>query len=167
MKKMILTLVALLSMTAVMAQNDNKERKAPKEVNPEEVTNRMVKELDLTADQKAKVLKLNTEYKDVLRGPGMGPGMGPGHHGGPRPDRQTGATEKQQRPERPQLTDAQKEEMKKNFEKQMEKRKEYDKKMQDVLTEAQYKKFMKHHHGGHHGGPRGPRGPRPADAPQE
>lgn len=160
MKKMILTLVALLSMTAVMAQNDNKERKAPKEVNPEEVTNRMVKELDLTADQKAKVLKLNTEYKDVLRGPGMGSG----HHGGPRPVGQTGATEKQQRPERPQLTDAQKKEMKKNFEKQMEKRKEYDKKMQDILTEAQYKKFMKHHHGGHHGGPRGPR---PADAPQE
>jgi Spy/CpxP family protein refolding chaperone len=160
MKKMILTLVALLSMTAVMAQNDNKERKAPKEVTPEEVTNRMAQELDLTADQKAKVLKLNTEYKDVLRGPGMGPG----HHGGPRPDGQTGATEKQQRPERPQLTDAQKEEMKKNFEKQMEKRKEYDKKMQEVLTVAQYKKYKKHHHGGHHGGPRGPR---PADAPQK
>ena len=154
MKKMILTLVALLSMTAVVAQNDNKERKAPKEVNPEEVTNRMAKELDLTADQKAKVLKLNTEYKDVLRGPGMGPGMGRGHHGGPRPDAQTGATDKQQRPERP---------MKKNFEKQMEKRKEYDKKMQEVLTEAQYKKYKKHHRGGHHGGPRGPR---PADAPQ-
>ena len=163
MKKMILTLVALLSMTAVVAQNDNKERKAPKEVNPEEVTNRMAKELDLTADQKAKVLKLNTEYKDVLRGPGMGPGMGRGHHGGPRPDAQTGATDKQQRPERPQLTDAQKEEMKKNFEKQMEKRKEYDKKMQEVLTEAQYKKYKKHHRGDHHGGPRGPR---PADAPQ-
>ena len=67
MKKMILTLVALLSMTAVMAQNDNKERKAPKEMNPEEMTNRMTKDLELTADQKAKVLALNTEYKDVLR----------------------------------------------------------------------------------------------------
>ena len=44
LKKMILTLVALLSMTAVMAQNDNKERKAPKEMNPEEMTNRMTKE---------------------------------------------------------------------------------------------------------------------------
>ena len=149
MKKMILTLVALLSMTVVMAQNDNKERKAPKEVNPEEVTNRMVKELDLTADQKAKVLKLNTEYKDVLRGPGMGRG----HRGGPRPDGQKDANEKQQRPERPQLTDAQKNEMKKNFEKQMEKRKEYDKKMQEVLTEAQYKKFMSNN-----------RSRRPADA---
>ena len=51
MKKMILTLVALLSMTAVMAQNDNKERKAPKEMNPEEMTNRMTKDLELTADQ--------------------------------------------------------------------------------------------------------------------
>ena len=152
MKKMILTLVALLSMTVVMAQNDNKELKAPKEVNPEEVTNRMVKELDLTADQKAKVLKLNTEYKDVLRGPGMGRG----HRGGPRPDGQKGANEKQQRPERPQLTDAQKKEMKENFEKQMEKRKEYDKKMQEVLTEAQYKKFMSNNRGG-----------RPADAPKK
>ena len=152
MKKMILTLVALLSMTVVMAQNDNKKLKAPKEVNPEEVTNRMVKELDLTADQKAKVLKLNTEYKDVLRGPGMGRG----HKGGPRPDGQKGANEKQQRPERPQLTDAQKKEMKENFEKQMEKRKEYDKKMQEVLTEAQYKKFMSNN-----------RGRRPADAPKK
>ena len=165
MKKMILTLVALLSMTAVMAQNDNKERKAPKEMNPEEVTNRMADALELTADQKAKVLALNTEYKDVLRGPGMGRGMGRGHHGGPRPDGQTGATQQQQRPERPQLTDAQKEEMKKNFEKQMEKRKEYDKKLQEILTAAQYKKYKKQHHrGGHHGGPRGPR---PADAPQD
>ena len=161
MKKMILTLVALLSMTTVMAQNDNKERKAPKEMNPEEVTNRMADALELTADQKAKVLALNTEYKDVLRGPGMGRG----HHGGPRPDGQTGATQQQQRPERPQLTDAQREEMKKNFEKQMEKRKEYDKKLQEVLTAAQYKKYKKQHHrGGHHGGPRGPR---PADAPQD
>ena len=165
MKKMILTLVALLSMTAVMAQNDNKERKAPKEMNPEEMTNRMTKDLELTADQKAKVLALNTEYKDVLRGPGMGRGMGPRHHGGPRPDGQTGATQQQQRPERPQLTDAQKEEMKKNFEAQMEKRKEYDKKLKEVLTAAQYKKYKKHHHhSGHHGGPRGPR---PADFPQD
>ena len=144
------------------------------------MTNRMTKDLELTADQKAKVLALNTEYKDVLRGPGMGRG----HHGGPRPDGQTGATQQQQRPERPQLTDAQKEEMKKNFEAQkekrkeydkkemkknfeaqMEKRKEYDKKLQEILTAAQYKKYKKQHHrGGHHGGPRGPR---PADFPQD
>ncbi len=101
----------------------------------------------------------------MLRGPGMGRGMGPRHNGGPRPEGQTGATQQQQRPERPQLTDAQKEEMKKNFEAQMEKRKEYDKKLKEVLTAAQYKKYKKqHHHGGHHGGPRGPR---PADFPQD
>jgi hypothetical protein len=38
----------------------------------------------------------------------------------------------------------------------MEKRKEYDKKMQEVLTETQYKKFMSNNRGG-----------RPADAPKK
>ena len=37
MKKIVLSMVALLSMTAVMAQNnDKKERKAPKEITPED-----------------------------------------------------------------------------------------------------------------------------------
>lgn len=145
-------MVALLSMTAMMAQNDKKEGKAPKQPTAEEMVERMVKELNLTDDQKAKVLALNKEYKDVMRGPGMG--RGPRGH---RTDAETGAT--QQRPERPQLTDEQKAEMKKN----MEKRKEYDAKLKNILTEDQYKKLQKkrHHHGGHHGGPR------PGDAPKD
>ena len=160
MKKILLTMIALLSMTAVMAQNnDKKERKAPKEITPEQITDRMAKDLELTDDQKAKVLALNAEYKDVLRGPGMrgghrGPGMRGGHRG-PRPDGQTGATQQnqQQRPERPQLTDEQKAQMKQ----QMEKRKEYDQKLKSILTDKQYEKFQKQHKHGHHGGPRGPR----------
>ena len=155
MKKILLTMVALLSMTAVMAQDgDKKERKAPKEITPEQITDRMAKDLELTDDQKAKVLALNAEYKDVLRGPGMR-----GGHRGPRPDGQTGATQQnqQQRPERPQLTDEQKAQMKQ----QMEKRKEYDQKLKSILTDKQYKKFQKQHkrgpRGGRHGGPRGPR----------
>ena len=159
MKKILLTMIALLSMTAVMAQNnDKKERKAPKEITPEQITDRMAKDLELTDDQKAKVLALNAEYKDVLRGPGMR-----GGHRGPRPDAQTGATQQnqQQRPERPQLTDEQKAQMKQ----QMEKRKEYDQKLKSILTADQYKKWQKQQKRGPKGGPRD--GKRPDKAPQE
>jgi Spy/CpxP family protein refolding chaperone len=155
MKKIILTMVALLSITSAMAQNDNKEHKAPKQFTDEEMVDRMAQELDLTAEQKTKVLALNKEYKDVLRGPGMGRGPR-----GPRPDGQSGATQ-QQRPERPQMTDAQKAEMQKN----MEKRKEYNEKLKNILTDDQFKKYQERwHRGRHHGGPRGPR---PGNGPME
>ena len=112
MKKIFLTMVALLSMTAMMAQNENGnngERKAPKQLTPEEMTEKMATDLSLTAEQKTKVLALQKEYQDVNRGPRMG-GQRP-----PRPqaDGQTGAT--QQRPERPQLTEEQRAEMQKYF----------------------------------------------------
>ena len=54
MKKIVLTMVALLSMTAVMAQDAKSERKAPKEPSAEEMTNRMANDLKLTDEQKAK-----------------------------------------------------------------------------------------------------------------
>lgn len=154
MKKIVLTMVVLLSMTAMMAQgSDKRERRA--EPTTEEMTERMAKSLDLTADQKAKVLALNTEYKDVLRTPGM---RGPR---GPRPDGQTGATQQQQRPQRPQLTD----EQRAQFQQHMEKRKEYDQKLKAILTADQYKKYQdQHQRRGRRGGPRGPR---PADIPQD
>ena len=173
MKKIVLTMVALLSMTVMQAQTDNKsERKAPKQPTPEEMTEHMAKDLNLNTDQKAKVLALNKEYQDVLKGGPRGPrGPRPDGQGGPKggkkqkgnkqskadqqqpkTDAQTGATE--QRPERPQLTDEQKAKMKA----QMEKRKEYDGKLKQILTDEQYKKFQKAHkrhgHGPHHGGPR-------------
>lgn len=163
MKKVFLTMVTLLSMTAMMAQNDNKgEQKAPKQLTPEERTEKMAKHLDLTPEQKTKVLALNKEYQDIQKGPRMG---------GPRPpksknDAQTGATE--QRPERPQLTDEQKAEMKK----QMERRREFNDKLKEILTAKQYEKFQKkfhHGHKGHKGFGKGPRpgGPRPEGAPQD
>ena len=173
MKKIILAMVAILSMaTAVAQDNDKKERKAPKQPTQEEMVERMAQELNLTADQKTKVLALNKEYADVLGRPGMGRG---GHRGGPRPDGQTGATEKQgdkkvekqadkkadkkgdRKGQRPELTDEQKAQMKQ----QMEKRKEYDAKLKNILTDEQYQKLQKQrHHRGGHGGPRGQRGPR-------
>ena len=183
MKKVILTMVALLSMTAMQAQtSDNNERKAPKKPTPEEMTNRMVKDLGLTDAQKDKVLKLNKQYEDVLGMPAMrGPrpqkpeGMG---EGGDKPDAQTGATPQRperpegfggQRPQRPELTEAQRAEMQKRH----AQREEYNTKLKDILTDDQYKSYQKMQRRGHgrgHGHGHGPgnhQGPRPDMAPQE
>ena len=156
MKKILLTMIALLSMTAVMAQNDKSDKKAPKEPTPEEMTARMAKDLNLTDDQKTKVLALNKEYKDMFKG---GPCMGGPR--GPKPDGKSGATDNQQRTERPQMTDAQKAEMKKH----MEQRKAYDQKLKSILTADQYKSWQKQHKRGPKGGPRD--GKRPDKVSQE
>ncbi len=136
MKKIILTLVALLSMTTMMAQDNNKERKAPKQMTPDEMTTRMTKELGLSADQKTKVLSLNKEYKDYIGGPGMG---GPG---GPRPDgdaQKSGKKSGNSKQQRPEMTEAQQKQMKQH----MAKRQEYDKKLKQILSSDQYTKYQK------------------------
>ena len=117
MKKFLMTMVALLTMTAAVAQdNDNRERREFKKPTPEEMTNRMAEELNLDDQQKAKVLELNKEYESVLTG---GPRMGRGPRG-QRPDGETGATKKddnqQQRPQRPELTDEQRAQMQQHME---------------------------------------------------
>lgn len=165
MKKIMMTMVALLTMTAAMAQqSDNKQQRPPKKPDVQQMTERMAKELNLDDAQKAKVLALNKEYEDVIGGPGMRGG----HHGGPRgprPDGETGASPKAQndkaqakdgeqktdkRPQRPELTEEQKAEMKQR----MAKRQEYDKKLKEILTEEQQQKMQKmHHRGGHRPAP--------------
>ena len=167
-----MTMVALLTMTVAVAQesDNNKQRREFKKPTPEEMTNRMAENLKLDDKQKSKVLDLNKEYESVLMGPGMGRGLGRGHRGGPRPDGETGATQKdneqkadkQQAPrrQRPELTDEQKAQMKQ----MMEKRQEYDKKLKEILTDEQYKTYQEQHQRrgrGGFGGPRGPRGQRP------
>ena len=166
MKKIVMTMVALLTMTAAVAQNnENGERREFKKPTPEEMTNRMAESLKLDDKQKDKVLELNKEYESVLMGgPGMGRGFGRGQRG-PRPDGETGATQnndqQRPRPQLPELTDEQKAQMKQ----QMEKRQEYDKKLQKILTNEQYKTYQEQHQRrggrGGFGGPRGQRGPRP------
>lgn len=156
MKKILLTMVAILSLTAVQAQESDKQQfRGPRQMTPEQMTERMSDNLKLTDEQKTKVLALNKEYEKVIAGPGMR---------APRPqntDGESGATtqQNQQRPERPQITDAQREEMKQR----MEKRKEYEEKLKEILTEDQYKKYQESRPGrrGFGGGRPGGRGPRP------
>lgn len=147
-------MVALLSMTAAMAQSENGERKPRKQMTPTEMTSQMAKELKLTDSQKSKIQALNEAYKDYLGGPA---GMGPGKRG-KRPDAHTGATQQQgqEKPQRPELTDEQKAEMKQH----MAKREEYNTKLKGILTDDQYKSYQKQHM---RRGPGGPRGGKPKD----
>ena len=164
-----MTMVALLTMTAAVAQDNNSEnrqRREFKKPTPEEMTTRMTESLKLDDKQQKKVLELNKEYENVLGGPGMGRGFGRGQRG-PRPDGQTGASQNnnnQQRPERPQMTEEQRAKM----QQMMEKRQEYNKKLKEILTDDQYKTYQKQNQRrggrggrGGFGGPRGQRGPRP------
>ena len=171
MKKIVLMMVALLSMTAMQAQeNDNKQQsqfRGPRQITPEQMTERMSENLKLTDEQKTKVLELNKEYEKVLAGPGMRC---------PRPQRPDGessatAQSERKRPERPQMTEEQREEMQKNMKQRMEQRQEYEKKLKEILTEDQYKKYQESRpqrrgfggpgRGGRRGGFGGQGGPRP------
>ena len=60
MKKIVLTMAAMMTMTMAMAQeSDNKsERRAFKQPTPEEMTDRMAKELNLTPAQRDKISKI-------------------------------------------------------------------------------------------------------------
>ena len=143
-----MTLVALLSMTAVMAQNENGERRAPRQMTPEDMTTRMTQQLSLTADQQTKVLALNKEYQDMFQRPGMGRGFGGGRPGG-------------QGGERPQMTDEQRQQFQKQMQEMQQKRQEYEKKLNVILTDDQYKTYeQSRQRRGGFGGPGGQRGPR-------
>ena len=167
MKKIVLTMLAAAAFGTLMAQDNNDAgRRGPRKMTPQEVTERMTKELDLNKDQQAKVLELNKAYEDVAGRPGM-------HRGqrGPRPegmnqapegmnqkpkktekkvDGETSATARPQHPDRPGRPEMS-EEQKKNMEKRMERRKEYDDKLKELLTPEQLEKYQQ---------PRQPRGPR-------
>ena len=159
MKKNVMTMVALLTMTAAMAQNnENRQRRGFQRQTPEEMTNRMAEQLKLDDKQKSKVLDLNKEYEGVLGGPGMGRGFGRGQ-GGP------GGFQGGQQGQRPELTEEQRAEMRKQMQQRMEQRQEYEKKLKDILTDDQYKTYQEQQQQrrgrGGFGGPRGPRGQRP------
>lgn len=157
MKKILMMMVALLTLTVVMAQGENRERRAPKKMTPAEMTKRMVKDLNLNDKQKTQVQALNEQYKDYLNGPGMG-GQRP-----PKPDSEPGAAPQQER-QRPQMTEAQKAQMKQY----KAKREEYDKKLKAILTDAQYKTYQKLQKRRGPGGPGGPRdGKRPERSQSE
>jgi Spy/CpxP family protein refolding chaperone len=121
MKKIIVMMVALLSMTTAMAQPS--DRKAPKKMTHQEMTTQMTSKLKLNDAQKAKVAALNKEYQDILMPP--------------EPPKNADGS----RPEPPKNGD--KAMPKKPDSKHMAKRQEYEKKLKQILTDEQYKNYQK------------------------
>lgn len=157
MKKIVMTMIALLTMTAAVAQNNGNGERRFQRPTPEDQTNRMAEQLKLDDKQKAKVLDLNKEYENVLMG-GMGRGFGRGQ-GGP------GGFQNGQQGQRPELTEEQRAEMQKQMQQRMEKRQEYEKKLKEILTDDQFKTYQEQQQQrrgrGGFGGQGGPRGQRP------
>ena len=121
MKKIFLVMMALLTMTTVMAQPSG--RKAPKKMTHQEMTTQMTSKLKLNDAQKAKVAALNKEYQDILMPP--------------EPPKNVDGS----RPEPPKNGD--KAMPKKPDSKHMAKRQEYEKKLKQILTDEQYKSYQK------------------------
>lgn len=147
MKKMMLMLVALFSMTVAMAQNANGRQL--RKMDAATVTTMMTQRLGLNTDQQKKVEALNKKYESVLR-PGFG-GTRP-EKGGTRPQMGQGSVQGKSAGQRSELTDEQKAEMKQRF----EQRAAYEKELKGILSEDQYKTYqqMRPHHGmrgRHHG----------------
>ena len=152
MKRFFLTMIAAAALTfAANAQQGNR----PEPPTPEQTTERMAQQLELTDAQKSQVLALNTEYKDVIGrpfgGPGMGRPNGPRPEGGEKPDGVSGATNNgnpHAQGNRPELT----EEQKAKFEEMRTKREEYNTKLKAILTADQYTKYEESQRRGPHGG---------------
>ena len=121
MKKILLVMMALLTMTTAMAQPS--DRKAPKKMTHQEMTTQMTSKLKLNDAQKAKVAALNKEYQDILMPP--------------EPPKNADGS----RPEPPKNGD--KAMPKKPDSKHMAKRQEYEKKLKQILTDEQYKNYQK------------------------
>ncbi len=146
MKKILLTMVAALSMTAMMAQtNNNTERKAPKKMTHEEMTTQMASKLNLSDDQKTQVAALNKEYQDYLMP------TPPQRPNGEKPNFNKGEGNDGQRPDMSQdgnNSGNQKSNMKKSGNKpgnnqNQAKRQEYEKKLKTILSDEQYENYQK------------------------
>lgn len=123
MKKIVLTMVALLMMSAAMAQNATCEckdnHKGHKGFSPEKRVEMLAKKLGLTDEQKAKIIALDKEMMADMKA--------------------NKNVEEKNKKER--------------FEKRMKKQKEMDEKMKEILTAEQYAEYqnMKPNMGRHHG----------------
>ena len=143
MKKIFLSIMMLLSITVTMAQDDN-DNQRPQKITPESSTEQMATTLSLSDSQKAAVLKLNTEYADLFKGPGND-GRRP-----PKKDSSTESSSSETEQDRPEMTD----EMKAKMEERRTKETEYESKLKEILSDSQFSTYKKskQKRGGH--GPR-------------
>ena len=91
MRKVILAIVAVMTMTAAQAQDGNRQRGERRQFDRTEMvkqrTDNVAKKYGLTQEQTDKLLELNTKYADKMGGRmggqrGRRPGARPGGFGG-------------------------------------------------------------------------------------
>ena len=127
MKKIMLTIIAAMTISLAMAQNssDGKPNKHPEPMTVEQITTQMQTKLGLNDEQYAKVKALNEKYADILKRPAMR-GMRPNGFGN------------MDNGERPQMT----EEMKNMMEEHRTKRLAYEKELKGILSTSQYTTYQ-------------------------
>lgn len=131
MKKVILTLLAIMTMSFAMAQQtENSNRQPPKQMTTEQRLAQMQTKLNLSDKQVAQIKALNTEYADLFKGPGANGGQPP-----KRDESNTSSSENK----RPEMTT----EMKAQMEKMQKRRQAYDAKLKTILTDSQYAAYQK------------------------
>ncbi len=145
MKKLIMALVAFMTVTASQAQGNfgqgNGERR---EIDRTEMTKRRtddaVKKYSLNEGQAAKLLALNTKYADKI---GFG-GMRGGNRGGmrPRPNFGGGNQGGGQGGQRPEMTEEMREQFAKMRQEREEAQKQYETELQQIMTPEQYKAYQ-------------------------
>ena len=168
MKKLIMTMAAVVLMSAsATAQNEKEckckchEKKIDKTEMVKHRTDEMVKRYELNDQQAKQLLELNTKYADKMhpRGPHHGP------KGGPRPPKadkdgkaqrpeppKDGKDGKAQRPEPPK--DGKHGDHKAHHQQMAETMKAYDAELQKIMTPEQFKAYQadmqkRHEHHGH------------------
>ncbi len=137
MKKMILTLVALLSMTAMTAQNT--QERGPKKMSHEEMTTQMTTQLKLDDAQKAKVAALNKEYQDYLM---PQPPQKPSGDRQGMPNGQQTKSKPSKKGNNQQAGQQMPNDMKGGNSQNQAKRQEYEKKLKEILSDDQYKSYQ-------------------------
>ena len=127
MKKIMLTMIAAMTMSLAMAQNpsDGKPNRQPEPMTVEQITTQMQTKLGLTDEQYTKVKALNEKYADILKRPAMR-GMRPNGFGN------------MDNGERPQMT----EEMKNMMEEHRTKRLAYENELKSILSTSQYTTYQ-------------------------
>lgn len=147
MKKVMLTMVAVLMMSATAMAQDNNGQRQRRHMDKAEMvkmqTERMVKDYGLDEAQQAKLLELNTQFAGKLqmggpRGPRGPRGGHGGQRGGQRVDGQSGATQQAngqqgERPNREQM-EARMKEMNAN-------REAYNGELKKIMTTDQFAKY--------------------------
>ena len=148
MKKIFMAIAAALMITtAVNAQEGNNSSEQPKKFDKTEMiqkrTDKMVKEFGLNNEQAKQLLALNTTYADKMGGHKMGrPGGRPGFGHGPQMKDGNFKPDSTMSRKRPELTDEQKTEMKKQRAEMEANRAAYETELQKIMTPDQFKTYQ-------------------------